>query len=511
MRLRWFAVSLLALVAAAVVGVLIFAGRLVDANRDRIQSSFETAIGRPVHIGSIGVRLIGRPGVTLTDVSVAEDPAFGNQPFLAAQEAAVLLKVRPLFHGRLEIGRIELDQPLVRIVRNADGRFNYQTLGVPERQAQTSGATSAPPADGGFGWAVALFDIEDGAVEFLDNGVSPPKTTEIRKISLRASDIALDEAIQFKLSAAADAPTENVALSGSFGPVQSADGVPFEVQGNFGPFERLPLRVESLDASGKARPAGIEIAAASVTAFGGEFTAHGTLPLVAAGPFSFIGKGSDIELQKLLPVVAPKAKQEIEGVASIDVALNGVGNTEASLRASMRGQVTVWIRDGVLRHFNLPSEVVNRIPSLPGLSQLLSDNVKPKYAAVLNRPDTQFESLEARLDVAPGVTQVETFKLVGDDFGAEATGTIRPVLQADLRGEVSLSRRFSADVAADVKEARLLYNADDEIAVPFIFRGEIGRARPQPDVERLTSSILSARGSDILKEVGKGLNKLFRR
>src|SRR6185436_9358796 len=98
----------------------------------------------------------------------------------------------PLLEGRLEIGRIALEQPMVRLIRAADGRLNYATLGgggvapAPVGQAPSAPADPNPPSPGaGLAWAVALFDIDDGSVAFVDHTVAPPRTTAIRKISLR--------------------------------------------------------------------------------------------------------------------------------------------------------------------------------------------------------------------------------------------------------------------------------------------------------------------------------------
>lgn len=515
MRLRWVAVGILVVTLAAVAAVLVFANRLIDANRDRILSAAENAIGRPVHIGSIGARLIGRPGVRLTDVSIADDPAFGADPFISARSAAVLVKLWPLLRGRLEIARIELEQPLVRIVRAADGRFNYSTLGPVDvapaaRPASTAPPAPAPSAGAGLAWAVALFDIDDGAVDFIDRTVSPPHTVAARRIALRASDIALDEAIHFDLHASVDSASDNVDLSGEVGPLVSREGVPFTLGGAIGPFEQEPLRLQSLEVRGRARTDGIDLEQIGFKAFGGELAGQGTIPLTEHGPFSFNGKGTGLRLSQLLPVVAPKARQEIEGKAAIEADLQGVGSTAEALRASLRGEVTASVRDGVLRRYNLPGEVVKRISDLPGLTQLISRGVKPKYAAVLNRPDTKFETLDLRLRLVPGAVQVEGFKLVGEDFGADAEGRVGDGGNADLRGTVQLSKRFSADVAADVREARLLFNQDDEISVPFRYRGVVGQAKPEADLERMATSVFGTRGGQLVDEVQRSLKGLFR-
>src|SRR5262249_47944272 len=159
--------------------------------------------------------------------------------------ATVLVQLWPLLHSRLEVARIQLEQPSVHLIRAADGRFNYATLGPAAAAAPpppSGQPPPSPPQNTSLAWAVALFDIADGTVDFVDRQASPPRTISAKKISLRASDIALDEAISFDFHAAVDAPAENIALSGEVGPLVAPEGVPFAVKGNLGPFAPLPLR-----------------------------------------------------------------------------------------------------------------------------------------------------------------------------------------------------------------------------------------------------------------------------
>lgn len=518
MRLRRVVGVLVALLIAALLGVFFFANRLIDANRGRMLAAAEAAIGRRVQIGSIGARFFGRPGLRLTGVAIADDPAFSSQPFVSASEATVVVKLWPLLERRIEVARIELRQPLVHVIRAADGRFNYATLG-PLAAAPAEPAPPAPPpapaaapadAAAGLAWAVALFDIDDGAADFVDRTSTPPRTHAVRKIGLRASDIALDQAIQFELQAAVDGEEENVELGGVAGPLRSQDGVPFDVKGRIGPLPQMPVALKDIAAKGWAREQSVDLDQLSFAGFGGEMSGKGTLPLVDRGLFSFSGKGSGIRMEQLLPLIAPQVKQGVEGEATLDWNLRGVGRSLPALRQSLRGDASLEIRDGVLRNLNVAGEVVSRLSSLPGLSQFISRGVKPKYAAVLDRADTKFETLDLRLRFVPGGVDVTNFDLDGEDFGVTAAGNVSLDFDANLNGEVLLSRRFSEDVVADVKEARLLFNGNGQIALPFRYRGRIGEAKPQADLERLTKSVLGSNGAALLGDLRRTLKGLFR-
>lgn len=120
----WILFSLLFLLAVALI-----LPPLINMNRyqRRIASAISNAVGRPVHLSSVTLRLLPRPGLEISDFVVEEDPAFGSEPALRAQNVDASVRLSSLWRGRLEIGRISLDQPSVNIVRNTEGRWNIGT------------------------------------------------------------------------------------------------------------------------------------------------------------------------------------------------------------------------------------------------------------------------------------------------------------------------------------------------------------------------------------------------
>jgi AsmA family len=122
---RWVVAVAALLVAAAVV-----APPLISLNglHRRIADSISQAIGRPVRMSSITLRLIPRPGFEIADFVVDEDPAFGAEPILRSSQVIASVRILPLWRGRLEIARIAFDEPSVNLVRNREGRWNFDAL-----------------------------------------------------------------------------------------------------------------------------------------------------------------------------------------------------------------------------------------------------------------------------------------------------------------------------------------------------------------------------------------------
>jgi uncharacterized protein involved in outer membrane biogenesis len=100
------------------------------ANRLRAQivNSISLALGRPVEVAAVKLRLLPQPGFDLENFVVYDDPAFGAEPMLRAPEVTASLRVTSLLRGRLEIARLNLTEPSLNLVRNQTGHWNLENL-----------------------------------------------------------------------------------------------------------------------------------------------------------------------------------------------------------------------------------------------------------------------------------------------------------------------------------------------------------------------------------------------
>jgi hypothetical protein len=118
-----------ALTLGAIVLLTLFLVR-PGANRlrTRIVNSISLALGRPVDIAAVKLRLLPQPGFDLENFAIRDDPAFSAEPMLRAQEVTASLRVVSLLRGRLEIARLNLTQPSLNLVRNAEGHWNIENF-----------------------------------------------------------------------------------------------------------------------------------------------------------------------------------------------------------------------------------------------------------------------------------------------------------------------------------------------------------------------------------------------
>ncbi|QNI32468.1 AsmA family protein [Alloacidobacterium dinghuense] len=145
----WVLFATLLLLAAALI-----LPPLINMNRyqRRIADAIGAGLGRRVHLSSVTLRLLPRPGLELSDFIVEEDPAFGAEPTLRASSVDASMRLMSLWRGRLEIGRISFDQPSLNLVRNSEGRWNIATMllqasripNAPTAQRRVSGSPRFP-------------------------------------------------------------------------------------------------------------------------------------------------------------------------------------------------------------------------------------------------------------------------------------------------------------------------------------------------------------------------------
>lgn len=116
----------------AVAAVILLALFLIRPGASRLKSriiiSISRAVGRPVDIGAVHIRLLPRPGFDLDNLVVYDDPAFSAEPMLRSSEVTAALRLTSLVRGRLEIARLDLTEPSLNLVHAESGHWNVESL-----------------------------------------------------------------------------------------------------------------------------------------------------------------------------------------------------------------------------------------------------------------------------------------------------------------------------------------------------------------------------------------------
>jgi hypothetical protein len=168
-RLRkWWraALVLAALVIASQIGVsLVVRTRRVHGY---LTQHLERAFGRPVEVRSFNVLLLPRPQLDANQVTVGEDPAFGNEYFLRAEHLTAGLRWTGLLRGHFEFGTLSLSRPSLILERNGEGRWNLERWLPPAKIVAFNGQRVYGPAQSVATPANRLrrIDIDGGRINF---------------------------------------------------------------------------------------------------------------------------------------------------------------------------------------------------------------------------------------------------------------------------------------------------------------------------------------------------------
>src|ERR1700744_4967525 len=119
---------MMALALLLVVLLLAITPPLLNVSRyqRRIVMSMSESMGRPVHLDNVTLHLLPMPGFTLQNFVVSEDPAFGNEPTIRANEVTATLRLSSLWQQRVEFSSVKFEDPSVNLVRSTDGRWNLE-------------------------------------------------------------------------------------------------------------------------------------------------------------------------------------------------------------------------------------------------------------------------------------------------------------------------------------------------------------------------------------------------
>jgi uncharacterized protein involved in outer membrane biogenesis len=135
-------------VLTVIVVAVVLVPPLVSISRykSQITQLISQSLGRPVRLSSVELRLLPRPGFVITDLSVAEDPAYGAEPVLHANTVTASIRLLSLWRGRLEIGRItgEMESRSAVPDRGCASRGYGKRRGAPPGAAALSGGDQFP-------------------------------------------------------------------------------------------------------------------------------------------------------------------------------------------------------------------------------------------------------------------------------------------------------------------------------------------------------------------------------
>ncbi len=133
--------------------------------RRSLTARLSASFGRPVEVGRFAFSLLNGFRLQAQSVTVAEDPRFGNEYFLRADELTASIHWTALAAGRFEFDTVSLSHPSLNLVRLGDGRWNIESwlapLPLAPRGRSASAISVAAPQA-----RISRIEIDSGRINF---------------------------------------------------------------------------------------------------------------------------------------------------------------------------------------------------------------------------------------------------------------------------------------------------------------------------------------------------------
>jgi AsmA protein len=200
--------------AGVAVILVITAYLLIDANsfRPTIEAQLSSSLGRKVQVGDLSLSLFSG-GISARDISIADDPAFSQTPFVSAKSVDVSVELMPLLFSRsVRLTALTLKEPELVLLRASSGKWNFSSLGGGPKTATTSA-----PRD----LAIQQLKIVNGRVT-VGNWLTRDKPSTYEAVNVTARNVSYESAMPFTFSAKTPGGGA-VKVEGTAGPINRVD------------------------------------------------------------------------------------------------------------------------------------------------------------------------------------------------------------------------------------------------------------------------------------------------
>lgn len=253
----------LSIIAGVIVVVLVLVVVLVplfinvDSFRPELEKKLSASLNRQVQIGKLSAS-IWSGGASAENISIADDPAFNKGQFLQASSLKVGLRLMPLILSReVHVTSLTVQKPVIVLLRNAAGKWNYSTLGASSSSssnakaepspAETSPAKTEPspgrkesnkasagpsgtaPTNESGGKSSSTPDVSvdklqivDGEVKVGQSGARGPRERNYQNVNLTVENISFTTPMPFTLTLATP-DGGSIKLDGQAGPLDRQD------------------------------------------------------------------------------------------------------------------------------------------------------------------------------------------------------------------------------------------------------------------------------------------------
>ena len=464
-------VTLALLLVAALAILVVVVPRLVDVDRYRplVVAQIEKATGKKTAIGHLGLSILPTLSIRVDQFTLANPSGFPEGYFLTAPRIYVVLDAAALWQRRIVIKSLELDQPVIHLLSDLQGRRNFDSPSSPGRVAMVSLESGSPFSVG----IISRIDISDGHLTdaaLLTSGQRGPIFFEADVIAAHLTNVDLNAFTS--PTPGGLAPQTSSALTSGLGAWErflAYASAPSTASAGEGTFETETLRFGELRANSvKSR---LRLGYRQVLFhdlhldfYGGRALGSFTFNFAApATRYSAEGQFQGVDLAALLAEF-PTARGKMTGRMEGNLTLEGEITHSEDPLAGKRGKGQVVVRNGQLPTLRLNSNLM----TLVRLSDLGPSAGDP----------SSFSSISADLTMANDRVTSRNIKLVGNGVGIDAAGVLTLIGEDSLDyegvAEVNAAQNALTTMLAGLSGAKF---ADGKLSFPFTLDGTLDHPR----------------------------------
>lgn len=206
--------------AIILLGLVSLIGLVVFVNPNDLKPQISQAVskftGRQLQLGGdIQWSIFPWLGLQLNDVKLTNNPGFGNDPFAQIKKLDIQVRLVPLLHKQLEIGKLQIYGLTLYLVKNVKGQVNWEgpLNSSPKNNSESSLSDNLKP----LGFIITGLDIRDGHIIYDDQQKN--KHFELTELQLKSANLAINKSspvdIQFNLNSNSPVINASVKLRSS--------------------------------------------------------------------------------------------------------------------------------------------------------------------------------------------------------------------------------------------------------------------------------------------------------
>ncbi|TAM80854.1 MAG: AsmA family protein [Acidobacteria bacterium] len=449
------------IIAAVVLAVLIIlcglvVPRLVDVNRYRPQVAalLESETGKPARIGRLNLTLFPHLAIQVDGFAMENPKGFPRGDFFNAQRIYALLQAGPLWHKHVVIQSLIVKGPVIHLISNPVGHWNYENPPTPAGRKTTAPESSGPGFSLG---TISQVNIEGGQVTIanqLPSGTMGPTYFDGRGLSCQFHDVNIN-------ALTAPASSSGRSSAGRIIPA-SSNRAPSVAHGSFhaDSLRFGNIQATSVDSGIQVFPQQAYLGNLALKLAGGTVKGEASSDFSQENPlFSARTSFQKIDVAQLLNTI-PDARGKMTGTMEGNLDLHGEAAHSGNPLSGLQGTGKVNIRDG-------------RLPTLQ-LNRNLLFLVRMAGVGATSGDPASFSSISTDLNLANQQLTSHHITIVSNDLNVDASGILN-IAKSNLMnyaGTAMMPARQGGltGLVANISGATF---ADGKLSFPFELNGTL--------------------------------------